>query len=153
MVSRLATACVTSRSVGIRGRAIISAKNHHLVVDSPLSLGGPNEEVNPIDLLLASLASHCEFICERAAVQNRIPLTSLAINVWGEFDPHGAAGEPVDPALRSILIRLALTGPSALEIDTLIDAIKTRCTIYTTLCRAVPITIEVAADKPAAAPK
>jgi uncharacterized OsmC-like protein len=137
----------------MRGRAIISAKNHHLVVDSPLSLGGPNEEVNPIDLLLASLASHSAFICEKAAAQYRIPLTSLAVNVWGEFDPHGAAGEPVDPALHSLRISLALTGPSALEIDELIDAIRTRCPIYATLCRAVPITIEIATEKPAAAPK
>jgi uncharacterized OsmC-like protein len=133
---------VTSRLSGLRGRAIATAKGHHFIVDSPLTLGGPNEEINPIDLFLASLATHATFICERIAQEAGIPLASIAITVTGDFDPRAVRGEPVEPQLQALKLRLNLVGPSEAQAYTLVEAVRTRCLIYTTLVRAVPIEME-----------
>lgn len=142
MATRLASGTVTARLSGLRGRAITTAKGHHFVVDSPLTLGGPNEEINPLDLLLASLATHVAFVCERLAQEMGIALRAVAVTVTGEFDPRGVRGEPVDPQIQAISVRLNLGGPAQTEADVLAEAVRTRCLIYTTLARAVPITLQ-----------
>ena len=146
MTRRLATASVTSRLSGLRGRAIVAVRGHHFVVDSPLALGGPNEEVNPMDLLLSALATHGTFICERAAQEMGIPLHSVSITAEGEFDPRGVTGERVDPGLQTLHVRLALSGPTEAQCQALAEAVRTRCPVYTTLARAVPIDLETVTE-------
>lgn len=152
MVSRLATGSATAQLLRSRGRAIINAKDHHFVVDSPIYLGGPNEEVNPIDLLFSSLASHGLFVCEKIAQGKRIPLDDLQITVTGEFDPRGALGEPVDPGLRAMKVVITMSGPTDTQAQELVEAFKTYCTIYTTLARAVRMTVELVMVKPKSNP-
>jgi uncharacterized OsmC-like protein len=151
MTRRLATTSVTSRLSGQHGRAIVAVRGHHFVVDSPLSLGGPNEEVNPIDLLLSALAAHGTFVCERAAQEMNIPLHSVSITTVGDFDPRGVTGEPVDPSLQSLHVRLTLSGPTDDQGEALADAIRTRCPVYATLARCVPIQLEVVGESVVAA--
>src|SRR6266699_1807437 len=74
MLPQLATASVTSRLSNLPGRAIVTARGHHFVVDSPPPLGGPNEEINPIDLLLSALATCGTFVCEKAAQEMSVLL-------------------------------------------------------------------------------
>jgi uncharacterized OsmC-like protein len=148
VTNRLSTAAVTSQLLGLRGRTIVNTKDHHLVVDSPLYLGGPNEEINPIDLLLSSLATHGLFVIEKIAQQMRIPLDDLRISVGADFDPRGVLGEPVDAGLHLLKVMLYMAGPSEAEAKELAEAFKTRCTIYVTLVRAVKINLEVSVSKP-----
>src|SRR6266446_3059979 len=106
MPPQLATASVTSRLSGLPGRAIVTARGHHFVIDSPLPLGGPNEEINPIDILLAALATCATFVCETVAREQGIPLKAIAVTTAGDFDPRGVCGEPVDPRLQALRVRL-----------------------------------------------
>jgi hypothetical protein len=57
MSDTLVTVAATARLTNESGRSLVTLRGHHLVVDAPLILGGPNEEVNPMDLLLASRCS------------------------------------------------------------------------------------------------
>ena len=59
------------------------------MIDSVPPLEGPNEERNPLDLILGSLATCGTFIFERSAQELDIPLTSLTTLVEGDFDPRG----------------------------------------------------------------
>ena len=70
----LATATAVSRLLNQPGRAIVTARGNHFVIDSVPPLGGPNEEVNPLDLTLAALGSCGAVIMEKAAIDNDIPL-------------------------------------------------------------------------------
>ncbi|MBC7810246.1 MAG: OsmC family protein [Burkholderiales bacterium] len=149
MTSRLATTVVISRLIGLRGRAIVTAKGHHLVVDSPLSLGGPNEEVNPVDLLLSALATSNTFVCERAAQEIGIPIQKLSVIVMGDLDPRGTYGEPVDPRIQAVRVRVLLAGPTAEQAEMLCRAIRARCPVYATLSRAVEIEIETVLEQTA----
>ena len=146
MVLRLATATVTARLSGQRGRAIVNAKGHHFVVDSPLTLGGPNEEINPIDLLLSALATHGTFTVERIARELGLPLTNASMLVSGSFDPRGVAGESIDPYLQTIRVRLNLEGVTRDQALMLADAYKLRCPVYATLSKATRIDLEIVSD-------
>lgn len=146
MALRLATATVTARLSGQRGRAIVNAKGHHFIVDSPLTLGGPNEEINPIDLMLSSLATHGTFVIERAAREYTLPLKNVSMMVSGSFDPRGVAGETIDPGIQSIRVRLMLDGVTQEQAAILVDAYRSRCPVYATLAKATRIDLEVIAD-------
>jgi uncharacterized OsmC-like protein len=146
MADPLATASVTARLAGMPGRAIVTARGHHFLVDSPPTLGGPNETINPVDVLLSALATCATFVSERVAQEAKIPLQAIVVTVAGEFDPRGVCGEPFDPRFQAFRVRFALKGPNEAQAEVLLDAFRTRCPVYTTLVRAAPIEISVALE-------
>lgn len=114
-------------------------RGHHQVVDAPLALDGPNEEVNPLDLLLAALSTCATFLCDRVAHEQQIILTHLRIAVAADFNPRGMCGDPVDPSIQALRLQLQLAGPTPAQAQLLADAIRTRCPIFTTLARGMKI--------------
>lgn len=143
MSNRLAQATVVARLAGQKGRAILTAKNHHVVVDSPLTLGGPNEELNPIDMLFGALATHVIFVCERAAQENGCALSGAVARVAGAFDPHTGQDPAAVPYLQSLSVDVRLAGPTEEQAAIFRVAIGSRCLMVTTLARAVPIVLSL----------
>ena len=139
----LATGSASSQLTGIAGRGVASTRGHHFIVDSPLPLGGPNEEINPLDLFLTSLATCATFICETAAAELSIPLQTVSAEVEGDFDARGLCGDPVDPHVQQLRVKLTMVGPSEEQAQTLVSAFQSRCPIYTTMSRAAPIDISL----------
>lgn len=139
----LATSTASSQLSGVPGRAIVSARGHHFIVDSPASLGGPNEEINPLDVLFGALATCATFVCETAAMEENIPLQAVAVDVAGDFDPRGICGEPVDSSIQALRVRLNLTGPTQEQAEFLAEAFRHRCPVYGTLSKAAPIEISL----------
>jgi len=144
MESPLVTGTATSRLTNQPGRTIVSARGNHFVVDSPAPLGGPNEELNPIDLLLGALATCGTFVCEAAALEMGIPLHGVTVTAAGDFDPRGLCGTgEINPRMQGFRVRLALSGPNADQGAALAEAFRTRCPVFTTFVRAAPIELEV----------
>ena len=85
----LATAKVVSTLSNQPGRAFVAARGNHFVIDSVPPLEGPNEEVNPFDILLGALGTCGVFIYESAAQELNIPLNSIKATVEGDFMPAG----------------------------------------------------------------
>lgn len=139
----LASLQVSAQLSGIPGRAIASSRGHHLVVDSPPPLGGPNEELNPLDVLLSALATCGVFVCETKAREMGIPLRAATVTAEGDFDPRGVRGEPVNPRIQAFRVTLRLGGATPEQADALAEAFRTRCPVYTTLERAAPIDLRV----------
>jgi uncharacterized OsmC-like protein len=146
MTSTLATASVTSHLSNQAGRAIVTARGHHVIVDSPAPLGGPNEEINPVDVLLSALATCGTFVCETAAQEMDIPLHSIGVTAAGDFDPRGLCGQGINPRMRAFRVRLALSGPTTEQAEALAEAFRTRCPVFTTFSRAAPIELEIAVE-------
>jgi len=140
---QLATGNATANLTNIYGRAILSARGHHFVVDSPPTLDGPNEEINPIDLLMSALASCGAFICEAVAREENIALQQVKVSVAGDFDPRGICGEPVESKIQAIRVKLMLQGPTEDEAKLISDSFTKRCPIYATLIEAVPIDVQI----------
>jgi uncharacterized OsmC-like protein len=143
MTNQLATASVTSHLSNQAGRAIVTARGHHVIVDSPAPLGGPNEEINPVDLLLSALATCGTFVCETAAQEMDIPLHGIGVTAAGDFDPRGLCGQGINPRMRAFRVRLALSGPTEEQAEALAEAFRTRCPVFTTFSRAAPIELEI----------
>lgn len=144
MTTQLTTASVTSDLTNQPGRAIVTARGHHFVVDSPAPLDGPNEEINPVDVLLAALATCGTFVCEAAAQEMDIPLHGISVAAAGDFDPRGLCGQGINPRMRAFRVRLELSGPTEEQAEALAEAFRTRCPVFTTFSRAAPIELEIA---------
>jgi putative redox protein len=146
MTNKLATSLASSQLSNVAGRAIVTARGHHFIVDSPAPLGGPNEELNPIDVLLGALATCGTFVCETAAQEKGIAVDRIAVSVSGDFDPRGVCGDPVDPSIQALRIRLSLSGPQQEEAEELANEFRKRCPVYGTLAKAAPIEMEVVTE-------
>ncbi len=141
MADSLVTVAATARLSGEAGRSLVTLRGHHLVVDAPLALGGPNEEVNPADLMVGALATCAVFISDYVAREENIPLKQVRVGVAGDLDPRGMCGFPVDPRLQALRLQAQFTGISEDQADLLIHAVQTRCPIFTTLAQAVNIEV------------
>ena len=91
----LATATVTVDLSNQPGRSIVNVRDNYLVVDSVPPLGGPNLEVNPLDLLLAAQGSCGAVIMEKAAIDNDIALDGVIGVVEADSGPT-RPGRPFD---------------------------------------------------------
>ena len=144
MSATLATASASCNLSNEPGRALLTVRGQHLVTDSPPPLGGPNEAANPVEVLLSALAACAVFVCERAAQEMGITLKSVSATAAGDFDPRGVCGEAFDPRFQTFRVRLVLDGPDAAQRESLLEAFKTRCPVYTTLSRAAPVDVTLA---------
>jgi uncharacterized OsmC-like protein len=145
----LATASAVSRLANQPGRAVVTARGNHFVIDSVPPLGGPNEEVNPLDLLLGSQATCAAFIYETAAQEMGIDLTDITATVEGDFNPAGVRDGSVNPRIQAMRVHMDIPGASEEQAEKLSGEFQKRCPMYTTLVRSAPIEI-THGDKPEA---
>jgi uncharacterized OsmC-like protein len=142
----LATASVVSQLSNQRGRAIVSARGNHFIVDSVPPLDGPNEERNPLDLMLAALGTCGTFLYEAAALEMDVALNDVVTTVEGDFDPRGVADDEINPRIQAFRVIMELSGPTDAEAEALAEEFRTRCPIYTTLSRSAPIEITMSTE-------
>ena len=148
---QLATAAASAKLTNQPGRAIVSARGNHFIVDSVPPLEGPNEELNPLDMILGSLATCGLFIAERVAQEEAIPLEDVLVAVESDLDASGVAGSGADPRLQIMRVHLDLPGANEEQAAQIVDNFIARCPIYTTLSRATDIEITVGDEAPSAA--
>lgn len=144
MTDPLATATAAAELTNQPGRSIASARSHRWVVDSPPPLGGPNEEVNPLDALLSALATCAIFVCETVGREQGLGLAGARASVEADFDPRGIKGEDVNPKIQAFRLVLELDGVDEGKAAELVAALKRRCPVYTTLVASAPIEVRIA---------
>jgi uncharacterized OsmC-like protein len=137
----LATGKVFVQNSNLPGRVLVSARGNHFLVSSAPPLGHPSEEINPVEAMLAALATCGIFVHETAAIEQDIPLDFAAAVVQADWDVRGLRGEDFNPRMQAIRVHLTLEGPDGAQIDLLEEEFTRRCPIYTTLIRATEIEI------------
>ena len=135
------TTAALSATLVQTGRSIVHARGNHFVVDSPPVLGGPNEERNPIDLLLGALATCGLFVYESGAIELGMPLESLDVAVEGDLAVQGLKDGSVNPRIREFRVMIDAQGLSNEEFEVLHERWQARCPVYTTLIRSAPIEV------------
>jgi uncharacterized OsmC-like protein len=145
--STLATASAVAKLANQPGRAIVTARGNHFVVDSVPPINGPNEEINPLDLILGAQATCAAFVYETAAQEMAMPLTDIVASVEADFNPAGVRDGSVNPRIQAMRVHMDLEGATAEQAAQLAEEFKTRCPMYTTMIRATPITV-TAGEKP-----
>jgi uncharacterized OsmC-like protein len=116
---------VSAASTDTFGRALCSARNHHVVVDGPEQNGCPGEEITPVEAFLAAVAACGVELVQVIAKDEKLPLKKVAAQISSTQD----RSRPVRPdvsLLNSVHVKFRLQGVSQQEGERLIGAFKGR---------------------------
>ena len=131
---------ISTSTIGLFGRFLVSARTNHFVSDQRAAAGGPGEAATAGELLLASLGSCSLGLIQKTAVDNGIGLTAASTEV--AFKRHAS-----DPTQYEWLrIAVSLSGVAAAEAEALVGGFTSRCPIYNTLKRGGPVEISWKVD-------
>src|SRR5271168_656038 len=124
---------VDSRQVdGLRREAKI--RQFSLTVDEPPTLGGSDAGPNPVELVLAALAT-CQEITYRAyATALGIPLDSVSVKLDGALDLRGffAVSDNVRPGFTGVEGTVTLKSPASREqLAKLKEVVDAHCRCWT----------------------
>ena len=138
---------VDSRQVeNLRSEAKI--RQFSLTVDEPPNLGGSDAGPNPVELVLAALAT-CQEITYRAyATALGIPLDSVSVKLDGVLDLRGffAVDERVRSGFTGVQGTVTLrSSASREELVKLKEVVDAHCPVLDILRAPVPVEIELAA--------
>jgi putative redox protein len=151
--TRKAFFSVESRQVeNLRSEARI--RQFSLTVDEPPSLGGSDAGPNPVELVLAALAT-CQEITYRAyATALGIPLESVSVKLDGALDLRGffAIDEKVRPGFTGVqgIVTLKSSGTKA-QLAKLKQVVDAHCPVLDILRAPVPVQLDLVAVPVAAA--
>ena len=113
----LMTETVHSRSIGLPGRALNSARTQHFILDSS---SGPSEALTNSEAFLAGVSSCGVTLIEKYAKDNRVPMTSLKVTISG-------MRTRADPAhFQSIEMRFDIQGINKREAEHLVEIWQSR---------------------------
>ncbi|MBI2881490.1 MAG: OsmC family protein [Candidatus Tectomicrobia bacterium] len=142
---KMATVHAASTLAG-PGRAVCEVRGHHYVLDAPPLIEGPNEEVNPVEAMAATLAACAALFLQHLSRAMGVPVEAVRAEVEGDFDPRGVKGEDADPALAAVRLKYRVQpGPGAdrAGVERLVEAFRARCPVHRTFSKAVKIAEEV----------
>ena len=114
---------VSARSTDIFGRVLCTARDHHFIVDGPVTNGCPGEEVTPVELFLSAVAACGVELVHVIAREQNAPLERVAVRAYGSVDRTRQARTDVT-TLNSVRLDFTLTGTDAAQAAMLVDAFK-----------------------------
>jgi putative redox protein len=141
----VATFSADSRQVeGLRSETKI--RQFSLTVDEPPNLGGTDAGPNPVELVLASLAT-CQEITYRAyATALGIPLESVAVKLEGSLDLRGffAVKDGVRAGFDAVrgVVNLKSSAPAA-DLAKLKEVVDAHCPVLDILRAPVPVDLKL----------
>ena len=119
------------------GGANVTANGTTFVMDSVPPLDGPNEELNPLDMMLGGLAA-----CSVLNYANTVPGSEPTVVVEADFDPSGVRVlDGPNPRMQNIrvMISTAANNPQAAKAAEAI--IKEQCLLYRMLEGSVHLSL------------
>jgi uncharacterized OsmC-like protein len=117
-----------------------------LVVDEPESLGGSDEDANPVEYILAGFAGCANVIGHVVAKELGFTIKNLKIEVSGELNPERFLGSSNKERAGFKSINLSLVPDTDADIETLakwLQIVEERCPVKDNLQNNTPITITV----------
>lgn len=130
------TAVVTAELFRFGG-ANVTSNGQTFVMDSVPPLDGPNNELNPLDLMLGGLATCSTFIYEREA-----PTADVLVTVEGDFDPTGVRVlDGPNPRIQTIRVSMLTDEYDEAQAAKVEEQIKEQCYLYSMLEGTVNITV------------
>jgi uncharacterized OsmC-like protein len=116
-----------------------TARDFSIILDEPVSLGGTDTGMNPVEALLSALGG-CKCICARAfAKKYKINLKSVEIELEGTLDPDGFLGRNPDAKIgfSRIVTKFKIEADNTKEeIEKYVEFIESHCPVQDTLTNA-----------------
>ena len=139
------TFSATSRQIaGLHSR--VSTRDFYLDVDEPEALGGTDKGPNPVELILAALASCQEITYRLYADRLGIPLDGISVHLEGDIDLRGftAAAETVRPGFSEIRGSVDIDSPaSSAELELLKATVDRFCPVLDIIGHPTPVSLEI----------
>ena len=153
-MSATATASTILTS-SVQGRLVegvevaLTARQHEFTIDEPDALGGTDKGANPIEHLLAALASCTVISYQVWAGKLGIAVDSVDVDLSGTIDLAGFFGtdDGVRPGFQGIELAIRVAAPaSEADYRRLERAVAEHCPVLDNLTQGVPVrtTLEVA---------
>jgi putative redox protein len=114
-----------------------------LIVDEPPPMGGTDEGMNPVELILAALGTCQEIMYRIYAALMDIPLKKVTVNVQGDLDVRGlfGVGNSIPAGYSNIAFETIVESEADEEsLKKLVAVVEARCPVLDTLSRPVEIT-------------
>lgn len=116
---------ITARSTGTFGRVLCTSRNHHFIVDGPVTNGCPGEAITPVEQFLSSVAACGVELIEVIAGNENIPLDSATVVISTTSGRQRNEDKGVT-LLESVAIDVTLSGPDLATAETLVEGFKGR---------------------------
>ncbi len=121
----------------------VTVRKFNFNVDEPKELGGSDIAPNPVELVLAALATCQEITIAAFASQLNIKVDEVKVNVKGNLDLRGFLGidDSVNPGYQQIEYETIIHSPEPEDkIQQLLKLVETHCPVLDTLKRPINVT-------------
>lgn len=129
----------------------VEARDFLITVDEPKTLGGEDLGPNPVELVLAAIASCQEITYRLYADRLDIPLDGVSVTVKGDVDLNGlfSTDAGVRPGFRGVELDVELDSTAAPEeLDRLKRTVDVCCPIMDVIRNATPVLARVHKPEP-----
>ena len=142
-----AAAVFSTESRQINGfKSAIEARQFRFFADEPVTLGGKDSAPNPVEYLLAALASCQEVTYRLYADALDIPVDEISISLDGDIDLRGFldVADDVRPGFLAITGTVTIDSPaSEADIARLKAAVDRHCPVLDSLTNPTPVALAV----------
>lgn len=125
MDAKLHDYSVAADSTATFGRVLMSARDHHVVVDGPVQNGCPGRALTPAELFLGGVATCAVELVQVIARERGIPLGTVRAEMAGTVDRGHDVRTDVT-VFKSLNLRFAMNGVEDKDAATLVEAFKGR---------------------------
>lgn len=116
---------VDARSTDVFGRVLVSARDHHFVVDGPVQNGCPGEELTPPELFLSAVASCGVELVHVIARDQGASVGKVKLTVQGVVD-RGRQKRSDVTVFNSLRLDFAVEGTDSATAAQLVEGFKRR---------------------------
>ena len=116
---------VRARSTDVFGRVLCSARDHHFVVDGPVTNGCPGEELTPPELFLSAVASCGVELVHVIARDQGASVENVKLAVQGVVD-RGRQKRPDVTVFNSLRLDFVVEGTDSATAAQLVEGFKRR---------------------------
>jgi uncharacterized OsmC-like protein len=116
---------VRSASTATFGRVLLSARDHHLVVDGPATNGCPGEAITPAELFLGGVAACAAELVQVIARDRNLQLASVEAEMTGTIDRAHTVRSDVT-VFSAAALQFTFHGVGDEDAAALVEAFKSR---------------------------
>ena len=116
---------IGAKSTDVFGRVLCNARDHHFIVDGPVSNGCPGEEVTPPELLLSSVAACGVELVQVIAKEEGKTIGAVEVSVYGMLD-RANQSRPNVTVYNKIEMSFTVRGTDGATASQLVEAFKRR---------------------------